>query len=64
MGNIGNWVMGGVIGFLGLLGLFMASRAEDDMFYFAGILLFVFAIFFVFRLIGKYTAQKTVTTDH
>lgn len=57
MGRVGNWIMGGVIGLLGLLGLFMASRAHDDMFYFSGILLFVFAIFLIFRLIGKYTAH-------
>lgn len=57
MGQIGNWIMGGTLGLLGLLGLFMASRAHDDMFYFSGLLLFVFSIFFIFRLIGKYTVH-------
>ena len=57
MGKIGNWIMGGLISALGLLGLVMASHAQDDMFYFAGLLIFVFSIFLIFRLIGKYTAH-------
>lgn len=56
MGNVGRWVTGGLIAVLGLVGLVMASPAHDDMFYFAGLLIFVFAIFMIFRLIGKYTA--------
>lgn len=57
MGRIGNWITGGLIGVVGLVGLVMASRAHDDMFYFAGLLIFVFAVLLIFRLIGKYTAH-------
>ena len=54
MGRIGNWIMGGLFGLVGIIGLFMASGAHDDMFYFSGLLIFVFSIFLIFRLITKY----------
>jgi hypothetical protein len=53
MKHFDRFLIGGVAVVIGILGLFMASRAVDGIFYAAGLLLFAFAIFFVFRLIGE-----------
>ena len=46
-------VLGGVMGVLALLGLFVASGAEDDVFYFTGLGLFVFCVLFIFGMIHQ-----------
>ena len=46
-------VLGGVMGVLALLGLFVASGAEDDVFYFTGLGLFVFCVLFIFVMIHQ-----------
>jgi hypothetical protein len=46
-----NWIVGIVSGLLGLLGLFLASRAVDDGMYVFGFALLVFGVFMVFWLI-------------
>ena len=53
MEHFDRFLMGGGAVVIGILGLFLASRAVDGMFYAVGLLLFAFAIFFVFRLIGQ-----------
>ena len=53
MDHFDRFLVGGGAVVIGILGLFMASRAADGMFYAIGLLLFAFAIFFVFRLIGQ-----------
>jgi hypothetical protein len=50
---IGSWVLGAVMGLLGLLGLLMASRAVDTIFYGTGLALFVFGVLFIFVLINR-----------
>jgi hypothetical protein len=45
------WIVGTASGLLGLLGLFLASRATDDGMYVFGFALLVFGIFMVFWLI-------------
>jgi hypothetical protein len=45
------------MGVLSLVGLFLASRAEDQMFYLFGIALFVFGVFVIFGLIHKSTGH-------
>ena len=57
MGRIGIWITGALFGLVGLVGLFMASGAQDDMFYFSGLVMFVFSILLIFRLISKYGPQ-------
>jgi hypothetical protein len=52
-GDVGPWVLGGVLGLLALLGLGVASRAEDDILYGAGLGLFVFCVLFIFYLIHR-----------
>ena len=53
MAGIGTWVLGGVMGLLALVGLIMASGAADGMFYFTGLLFFLFGVLFIFFLIGR-----------
>ena len=53
MEGIGTWVLGGVMGLLSLLGLIMASRAADGMFYATGLLFFLFGVLFIFFLIAR-----------
>jgi hypothetical protein len=46
-----NWIVGGLVGILGLIGLFVAAHAHGEAFYWAGIALFVFAAGFVMATI-------------
>ena len=52
-GEIGPWVLGGVLALLALLGLGLASRAEDDVIYGTGLGLFLFGVLFIFVLIHR-----------
>lgn len=52
-GDIGSWVLGGVMALLALLGLGLASHAEDDVFYGTGLGLFAFGVLFIFFLIHR-----------
>jgi hypothetical protein len=51
------FVVGALMGVISLLGLFLASRAVDGMFYLFGLLLFLFGVAFIFTLIAKHTGQ-------
>lgn len=51
MGNIDNWVRGGLVALLGLLGLFLASYSNETNFYYIGLALAGGAIAFIFLLI-------------
>ena len=51
MSEFGNWFLGIAMGILGLGGLFFASHAKEEPIYVAGLILFVFAILFIFYLI-------------
>ena len=59
MGISLRWVFGGLIVFMGLLALYLASNAHDDMMYLFGIMIFIFAVFYIFGLIGKYVGRPT-----
>jgi hypothetical protein len=54
-GDVGPWVLGGIIA---LLGLGLASRAEDDVLYGTGLGLFVFCVLFIFYLIHRYVGRS------
>ncbi len=47
MDHIGRWVASGIVGVIGLLGLYVASRATDDIFYAMGLIVFVLAVAFI-----------------
>lgn len=51
--TLSNWVVGVLVGLVGLVGLFMASRATDTVFYWVGLLFFLFGVLFCFGLIGQ-----------
>jgi len=52
-GDVGPWILGGVMGLIALIGLGLASRAEDDVFYGTGLGLFLIGVLFVFFLIHR-----------
>jgi hypothetical protein len=52
-GDVGPWVLGGIMALLALLGLGIASRAEDDLLYGTGPGLLVFCVLFIFYLIHR-----------
>ena len=52
-GAIAPWLLGAAMGLLGLIGLGLASAAEDGVFYGTGLALFLFGVLFVFGLINR-----------
>lgn len=56
-GSIGPWVLGTIMGLLSLIGLFLASGAEDSGFYGFGLLCFVFGVGVIFSLIHRYVGR-------
>jgi hypothetical protein len=52
--SIAPWILGGAMDLLSLCGLFLASAAQDNVFYGTGLALFVFGILFIFGLIHRY----------
>ena len=59
MGDIGSWILGGAMGVISLVGLIMASQAQDDAFYYTGLLFFVFGVLFIFALIKRCTGTPS-----
>jgi hypothetical protein len=53
MDHIGRWVANVIVGVIGLLGLYVASRATDDTFYAMGLIVFVLAVAFIFYSIRR-----------
>jgi hypothetical protein len=56
-GNVGPWILGGVMALLALFGLGLASHAQDDVFYGTGLGLFAFAVLFIFFLIHRHVGR-------
>ncbi len=50
---MGSFVLGGIVGVIGLLGLFVAAGAQDGVFYATGLGLFVFCVLFIFVMIHR-----------
>lgn len=48
-----SWVLAVIMGLIALLGLVMASGAEDEVFYVTGLALFAFGVLFIFVIIGR-----------
>ena len=48
-----NWALTVLLAVLGLLGLVLASRAQDMAFSGFGLLLFVFAVLFIFGMVKR-----------
>ena len=54
------WIVSGLVGLGGIIGLFLASGAADTGIYVFGMGLFVFAVLFIFsRIKGAYDSTET-----
>lgn len=58
MPDIGRWVVGAMFVVLGIYGLFIASRAHDDVMYYTGIGVFLASVLFVFFQIKQHYDQR------
>lgn len=61
---MGQWIFGAVMALLSLLGLFIASRAHDPIFYAVGLVIFAFGLAFIFWLIAKNTGHPRGQQGH
>lgn len=50
---VGRWVLGGVVGIVGLIGLFLAATVHEPGFYAFGLLIFAGAVVYLFRMIKQ-----------
>ena len=55
MGSFERWIVGAMVGVLGLVALVMAGNAHDDGMHVAGLVFFIGAVLFEFRLIATAT---------
>ncbi len=62
MAGTGKWIVGGLVGLIGVFGLFAAAHAVDPGFYLFGLLLFAFAVLFVFAQIRSAFDQAEAET--
>lgn len=65
MEGTGRWIFGGVFVLVAILGLALASAAKDTVMYVVGLLVFGFAVLFVFGLMKRSFDEKEKTgTGH
>ncbi|MEZ5668524.1 MAG: hypothetical protein R3F55_13995 [Alphaproteobacteria bacterium] len=55
--GIGPWILGFLMGVLGLFGLIMASGAHDDGIYVIGLILFLINAVSIFVLIARFVGR-------
>ena len=55
----GTFIFGVIMGLISLFGLFLASRAEDQMFSILGYMFFLIGVGLIFVLIHRNTGQPT-----
>lgn len=63
MSATAKWVFGVAMGLISVIGLFLASRATDDVMYFVGLLFFVFGVLFNFGMIGRHVGHHHAHDD-
>ena len=63
MADTGKWIVSGLVGLLGVFGLFAAANATDSGFYLFGLLLFGFAVLFVFSQIKSAFDRAEASAD-
>lgn len=65
MGTVGRWITSGVMGLLGLIGLFVAAGAQSGPVYYAGLLLFLAAIIYIaYQIKRSYDLQEREAGGH
>ena len=58
MAHLDRWIVGILVGAIGIGGLFLAARAADGMMYAVGLMLFVGAVLFNFLQIKQTVGRK------
>ncbi|MBL8660267.1 MAG: hypothetical protein JNM75_10995 [Rhodospirillales bacterium] len=53
MRQLGRWIVGGMVAIVGLVALFLASRAEEPAMYYSGLAFFVGSVLFNFLQIKQ-----------
>jgi hypothetical protein len=53
MNSVSDLILGGVTAVLGVIGLFVAARAHDEVGYYGGLLFFIFAVGLIFFQIKR-----------
>lgn len=61
---MGTWIFGIVMALISIIGLFLASRAHEQMMSTAGFALVAFGLGFIFWLIAKNTGHPRGTQSH
>ena len=62
MPHLDRWIVGGLVMVIGLLGLYLASRADEVIMYYTGLALFGGGVLFNFFQIKQ--AYKKKSTNH
>lgn len=58
MPHLDRWIVGGMVMVIGLFGLYLASRADDQIMYYAGLALFGAGVLFnFFQIKHAYSKQ-------
>jgi hypothetical protein len=58
MPHLGRWVVGGMVGLIGVFALYLASRAEDPVMYYSMLAFFVGSVLFNFLQIKQVYDEK------
>ncbi|MBI1776819.1 MAG: hypothetical protein HYR63_15850 [Proteobacteria bacterium] len=53
MEGTGRWVFSGIVGIIGIVGLMAAARAHESVFYWSGLMLFVFSVLLVMATVKR-----------
>jgi FtsH-binding integral membrane protein len=51
--HLGRWIIGGLVAVIGLVALFLASRAEETAMYYSGLAFFIGSVLFNFLQIKQ-----------
>ncbi len=54
MEGTGKWIAGGLIGLIGVLGLFVSAHAHSGAFYYAGLAVFISAVLILFAMLKRH----------
>jgi uncharacterized membrane protein HdeD (DUF308 family) len=59
MPHLDRWIVGGLVMVIGLFGLYLASRADDQIMYYTGLALFIGGVLFnFFQIKHAYSKQS------
>ncbi|HXV26092.1 MAG TPA: hypothetical protein VED46_17780 [Alphaproteobacteria bacterium] len=65
MNGVGDWILGGATAVLGIIGLFVASHAHDEVGYYGGLLFFIFAVgLILFQVKRRYDRLEQESERH